>query len=240
MKNVLIVEDKDTHRKTLSVLLRNLRCNIQIYEAGNIEEAYSIAMENNINLFLIDIILDVEGFGDVSGLRFAENIRNVSKYSFTPLIFITSLEDPQLYAYREIHCFGYIEKPFEPLEVERLVRKALEFPEVKDEDTNIYFRKEGIVYSVKRKDIIYIEVSKRKLVIHTTKEELTMSYKSCEQLLRELASDDFLQCSRYVIINKNFVQSVDYINRYIKLHGVERVVEIGTSMKKRVKNEFGD
>lgn len=240
MKKVLIVEDKEIQRRALIELLKNVDYTIQVYEAANIEEAYQTAMKNTINLFLVDIILDNDVSGDVSGLNFAENIRKVSKYSFTPLIFITSLEDPKLHAFRETNCLGYIEKPFDPREVERLIKKAFKFPALKDEDKNVFFRKDGIVYSVRQKDIIYIENIKRKLIVHTTKEVLTLPYKTCEQIMEDLASDDFLQCNRHVIINKNFVEIVDFINRYIRLRGVEESIVIGEIMKKRVKDEFGN
>ena len=108
MKKILILEDKEIHIKILENILKDIN-NIQVLVAKTIEEAYKLAMENTINLFLIDIILDTEVRGDVSGLRFVEAVREIPKYSFTPLIFITSLEDPKLFAYKELHCFGYIE-----------------------------------------------------------------------------------------------------------------------------------
>ena len=55
-----------------------------------------------------------------------------------------------------------------------------------------------------------------------------------------MESDDFIQCSGYTIINKNYVESIDYVNRFIKLEGEERDIEIGISMKKKVRDELGD
>lgn len=240
MKKVLIVEDNEIHGKTLIRLIKEIDYEIQLFYADNIEDAYRLSMENTINLFLVDIILNTETRGDISGLTFAQRIRGVSKYSFTPLIFITSLEDPKLHAYREIHCFGYIEKPFNPLEVKSLIIKAFEFPVFQDKEKNIFFRKDGVVYSVKCKDIVYIENIRRSIEVHTTKETLTIPYKTCEKILEELDSDEFIQCSRYAIINKNFVKYVDYTNRFVRLHGVEDDIEIGISMKKRFKHELGD
>ncbi len=139
MKNILIVEDKEIHRKTLMKLLEGIE-DIQVFVAATVEEAYVISMENTIHLFLVDIILNTDVRGDVSGLKFVETIRGIHKYKFSPLIFITSLEDPELYAYKELHCFGYIEKPFNPKEVINMVKLALEFPEKEKKDKNIYLR----------------------------------------------------------------------------------------------------
>lgn len=240
MKKVLIVEDNELHRATLIKLLKQIDCTVEIYDTDNVQEAYRIAMEHIINLFLVDIILDVTLPGDVSGIKFAENIRKVSKYLFTPLIFITSLEDPQLYAFREIHCHGYIEKPFDPLEVKRLIKESFNFPELRDNNKNIFFRKEGIVYAVKVKEIIYIENTRRKLVIHSMNETITASYKTCEDILKELDSPDFIQCSRYTIVNRNYIETIDYVNRYIKLKGGRGDLDIGVTMKKRFRDGLGD
>ena len=45
---------------------------------------------------LLDIILDPRTSGDASGMKFADHIREVERYHFTPIIFITGLEDPSL------------------------------------------------------------------------------------------------------------------------------------------------
>lgn len=42
------------------------------------------------------------------------------------------------------------------------------------------------------------------------------------------------------IINKNYVEYVDSVNRYIKLRGVKEYVEIGRTMKEKVVNEFSN
>ena len=238
MKRVLIVEDKELHRRTLIKILEEINEPIEIYDTGTVEEAYRISMENEINLFLIDIILDTEKRGDTSGLKFAKSIRKIPQYSFTPLIFITSLEYPEMYAYRDLHCYGYIEKPFSRKTVKDLISQALKFPQSQEKNPNIYFRKDGIVYSVKTDEIIFIEISRKNILIHTVNENMVMSYMTVKQLLDELGSHNFIQCNRGCIINKDYVETIDLINRYIKFYGVEQCVEISRSMKEKVLDEF--
>ena len=238
MKKILIIEDNPIHAQVLVDILRDLDQSLQVYVTERVDKAYQFAMESTINLFLIDIILDPDVQGDVSGLTFAESIRIIPKYSFTPIIFITSLEDPKLHAYKDLRCYGYIEKPFEPAKVQEMISMALEFPEATEEDRNVYFRKDGIIYCFKKNDIVYVESSRRKVIIHTINDELTIPYKTTEQILEALNSRNFIQCSRYAIINKKYVKSIDYVNRFVRLKGVDREIEIGVSMKKRFRNEF--
>ena len=239
MKRVLILEDKEIHRRTLLKILEEIEESVQVYTTDKIADAYKISMENTINLFLVDIILDTEEKGDVSGLKFVDSIRKVPQYSFTPVIFITSLEDPRMHAFHELHCYGYIENPFDKQTVKELITHTLKFPTPENEDRNIYLRTEGIMYAVKVKDIVFIEISRRKIVVHTVNETITVSYMTSEKMLKELDSSDFVQCSRKNIVNKKYVEQIDFVNRYIKLHDVDGYIEIGSTMKERVKHEFG-
>ncbi len=97
-----------------------------------------------------------------------------------------------------------------------------------------------IVYSVRTDEIIFIESTKRELTVYTTKEKLVIPYMTCKQIMKDLNPDDFIQCNRNTVINKGYVERIDFINRYIKLRGIENEVEIGSSMKKRIKDEFSN
>lgn len=231
-RNILIVEDNEAHMNALQTIIKDLHRDVQVYYANNKEEAYQLALEYHIHLFLVDIILDAQKPGDVSGLNFANEIRGIIKYRFTPLVFITSLEDPKLYSYSQLHCLGYIEKPFSVAQVRDTILNALEFPIKDDDDRYVYFRKDGIVYSVYIRDIIYIQSTRRKVKIFCVHDELEIPYKTREEMLNELNSGSFVACSRYCIVNKKYIEQIDYANRYIKLKYVDNPVEIGIVMRK--------
>lgn len=238
IRNVLIIEDKKSHMDALYKIVSEVKSDIKILTAYDIETAYQFSMEYHVHLFLIDIILRPEKPGDVLGLTFAQKIREIENYRFTPIIFITSLEDPKLYSYSQIQCLGYIEKPFSKEQVKKLVLKALEFPIVDDDERYVYFRKDRIVYSKNLKEIIFIENSRRKVAIHCKEDILEIPYKTCGEILAELDSDSFIQCSRYMIVNKRYIERIDYTNRYIKLKGVKDYVEIGAIMRKNFKDKM--
>ena len=69
---------------------------------------------------------------------------------------------------------------------------------------------------------------------------LEIPYKTCEELMNEMDSKYFVQCSRYAIINKSYIEQIDYTNRYIKLKYVKAPVEIGVIMKNKLKEKIGD
>ena len=237
-RNILILEDKLAHQEALKKIISDISCEIQIYVADDVKSAYHLSMSKTIHLFLLDIILRPEKSGDIQGLAFAQEIRGVKKYRFTPIIFITSLEDPKLFSYSQLHCWKYIEKPFKSDKVKTVIEEALEFPIMEEKERFVYFRKDGIIYAKNIEEIIYVVSARRKIKIYCKNDILEIPYKTCEEIMSELNSKIFLQCNRNVIINKNYIETIDYSNQFIKLIGVETLIDIGITMKKRIKKEI--
>lgn len=237
-RNVLLLEDQPSVQDNISRIINSLGRNIKIICADNIKDGYSIAIEQQIHLFVVDIILEPENSGDISGLKFVQEIRNINRYKFVPVIFVTSLEDPKLWSYSQLGCLGYIEKPFNELQVKKYVLKALDFPVITDSDRHIYFRKDGIAYAKCVSDIYFIEISRRKITLYCSNDVLEIPYKTCKEIMQELGSPAFIQCSRYIIINKNYIENIDYARRLIKLKNIDRLIEIGPIMKNKFREEM--
>lgn len=237
-RKVLILEDNKVHMNALYTILEELQSDLIIYCASDTDTAYTIAMNQHIHLFLVDIILNSKKPGDIAGLKFVQEIRNIKKYEFVPVIFVTSLEDPKLYSFSQLHCFDYIEKPFSVTRVREVVSKALRFPLQESENKFVYFRKDGIVYSKSVKEIIYIEISRRKIIVHCANDELEIPYRTHDEIMAELDSDLFVRCSRYIIANRRYIEEIDYVNRYMRLKNISEPVEIGIILKKELKNKL--
>ncbi|MCM1143286.1 MAG: LytTR family DNA-binding domain-containing protein [Blautia sp.] len=238
MKTILIVEDNSKSKEMLIKIIKDLKTDVLIKTASSQEEASIMAMGSSIDLFMLDIILDVSNPGDVSGIQFAEQIRTLPRYKYTPIIFITALEDPALYAYGDIHCFYYVEKPYDAAKVAAVIAEALEFPGVNRQSRNIFFRKDGILYKKEVSEILYIENSRLGQIIHCTNGDLKLHYKPSKVILEELGEDQFVQCSRYLIVNRDYIDKIDTVNRYIQLKGREERIDLGSSYKKKIINEL--
>lgn len=238
LKNVLIVEDNKAALEMLQKIIEETEKEISVYTARNSMEAYQKALQYTIDVFLIDIILDSKQSGDVSGIEFAQKVRNIEKYMFTPIIFTTSLMDPKLYAFTNIHSYAYLEKPYDPSEVKRIIENALKYTTERETDKNLFFRRDGLLFSVNISEIIYIENSAHSLTIQTKVERMKMPYKSCKKLMEEIDCKDFIQCSRSNIVNMKYVLALDSVNRYLILKDGMGNLEIGTAYIKKVKEYF--
>lgn len=238
MKTVLIVEDNVRSMEMLVKIIENLRTDVEIKTASSQEAAAILAMKYNIDLFMLDIILNASNPGDVSGMKFAEHIRTLKKYKYTPIIFITALEDPELHAYSDLHCYYYVEKLYDTEKVSSVISEALEFPAAHKEPQNVFFRKDGILYKKEISEILYIENSRAGQTVYCTNGNLKLPYKPNHKILEELASDKFVQCSRYHIINRDYIDKIDTVNRYIQLRNLKTSIEIGNSYKKKFLNDI--
>ena len=237
MKKIMLLEDNPSHLNALVRILEDIE-DVEIFQASSIKEAHAMLLYHDFNVFLIDIILDTKKLGDVSGIEFVKQLRDNKRYKFTPVIFITALEDPYLNAFKELHCYAYIEKPFQEDYVVKTVKEALEFPVAEDVDNTVFFRKEGVLFSVKTSEITHIIVNRAGVYVHTIKGCLKLPYKPIPDLLNSLNSSDFIQCSRSAIVNKAYIDNVDLPNRYVKLKGEGECIEIGSIMKKHFRMEL--
>lgn len=238
MKRILILEDNYKSAHIIEEALYKIDVNIKVCLIQNIKEAYAAIMINRIDVFIIDIVLDTKKPGDISGVKFVEDIRKMSQYQFSPVIFVTSLEDPEFYAYRELHCYGYIEKPFDVMQIQKLVKEALCFRIPSTEEKVLYFRKDGILYPVNCKEVVFAESTNHKMCFHFANEtKLTIYYKTCKQLIEEAAISDFVQCNKGTIINKSYVLNVDITNNIITMKD-HTLINIGQAYKKMIIEAF--
>lgn len=238
MKKVLILEDNRDTLALLTTMVRSVSGDVMIYAVDNVKDAYYSVMESTIDLFIIDIILDTSRPGDVTGLKFVDRIRRIEKYQFTPVLFITALEDHRLHSYEKLHCYDYIEKPFDEKRVREMIRQCLKFQVAPPTPLNIFFQKDGIAYSFRPQEIIYVESSGHTLYIHLSKETVEIPYITLKQVIDETSEYGFVQCSRNTIVNREYIINVDMTNRFIRLKPDNRV-EIGEKYKKELKRVLG-
>lgn len=84
------------------------------------KEALRIAPEFNPDLFLIDVMLP-----EMDGPTILKNLRQIPKFSNTPIIFITA--KTQSHEIKEFYKLGVIDvitKPFDPLKLSDIIRSA--------------------------------------------------------------------------------------------------------------------
>lgn len=241
MKKVLILEDNADMLKYLSDIVQKVNIKTSVFPFDNSADAYQCALKRTVDLFIIDLILDMCRPGDTSGLNFVEDIRRLNCYGFTPVIIVTSLQDEKLVTYEKLHCYSFVEKPFDEDRLKELVEEALAFPGTDNRTKILKFRKEGIILAVNREHIVYVESINHILHIHTIYDDvMKIPYRTIKGFLEDVDSNDFLQCSRSTVINRRFVHNVDLVNRVIQFQKGMGRVDIGTMYKNQIKEMFSE
>jgi two-component system, response regulator PdtaR len=115
---IIIVEDEIIIALDLKLRLENLGYDVMT-TVFNGEDAIKVAGEKNPDLVLMDIQLN----GEMDGINVAQQIRNL--YNI-PFIYLTgSYENALLERAKQTDPIGFINKPFDELEIQNLIEKAM-------------------------------------------------------------------------------------------------------------------
>ena len=235
MKNILILEDETGCNRLLSDIILECREDVAIYSAYDEKEAAQIVVDCFIDLFIIDISLHEEPSNDVSGVTFAKKIREMEQYAVTPIIFVTSIANLELHSYREVSCYNYILKPLDSekqKQILEMVEKLLRNTRDAVRDEFYYFKIDSIIFPIKIKEIVSVRCVHRRLHVRTVSDEFEISNLTLKQFVKDLnrtGYNPFVECIRGVLINMDYVENIDRINKYIKVRYEDEAIDYGAS-----------
>lgn len=238
-KNILILEDVETAREALAQIVKSCDEEIEVFTFSNVGDACACMMENKIDLFLIDIILQPQVSNDFSGITFAEYVRKHDQYLAADIVFVTTLIGLEAELLRRIHCFDYIEKPIRESRVRQVVLQAIQKIEKKVvEDAICFVRKDRVSYAIHENEIMLLESHHKTLSIHKIDDTLEIPNLSMNQFIKRLQTQHFLIPTKGTAVNYAFIEYVDPVNRYVKMRGQKELIEIGAKMKKQFMREI--
>ena len=232
MANILIVEDEISIASGLENIIKSIDKDITTTVTGYAEQACNMADSDDFDLFLLDIELL-----DYSGLKLAGEIRRMEKYKLTPIIFITALPSKELLAFKEIHCYDYIVKPFKEETVRDAVNTILKYGVKKEK--YISFNLKDFMYRIKMDDIIYFEAVQRKIEVVTIKERFQISGYTLNGLQEEL-TNNFIRCHRGYIVNTLYISRIDKVLNVLDLEYTDMKIPVGRSFKDSLGGAFNE
>lgn len=212
MINILIVEDDSKQRENIVKMIQGIDESLNIYEAESKEEAIKILEETFIDFFYIDISLK-----NSSGLELAFEIRKTEKYKFNWIIFITTHIQYMLQAFKEIHCYDYIIKPYDKEEVIKMTKELIEGSHIYNEQENkdkqvIFDLKNNISIKLNIDEIIFIEVNFRMMTMHTKNGSYEVKKLSLSKALEMINCDNIVQSHKSFVINTSHIKKIESIS----------------------------
>lgn len=246
--SIILVEDEPIQREILKTIIVSTYDSIKIYEADSERTALDIIKNNDINMFLIDI-----GLKESSGLDLAMNIRSIPKYEFRDLVFLTTHLDYMFQAFKRIHCYDYILKPYNKYDVQAMLDKLINKEinnlnngknNFNEEDTNkelVIKVRNSVFVRVKINDILFIEVTNKNCEVNTLNGIYTYNRISLKKILDLISCDYIVQSHRSFAINKNYVFKIERLG--IRLSEVyfknySKTALIGIKFKNNIIPEF--
>ncbi len=225
MKKIIIVEDELNIRSGLVKIVREIDEDITIFETGYAEEALEIAKREDLDLFFLDVQLE-----DYSGYELAKEIRELSEYKLTPIVFISAFHSIEMEAYRNVHCYSFIYKPFAKDDIRKVFQEIKTGLISSKDNKMIKFKEKEFTYLINQEDIIYIEAKNRKVFVKTQNEMAVFSYIPIAGIIQQL-SKDFVQCHKSYIINKSYIKRIDKLNSGVDLNNSDQMIPVGRKYK---------
>jgi len=221
--SIILVEDDSMERNILKKMIMSIDESINIYEADSENTALNIIKNNCINMFLIDINIK-----ESSGLDLAMNIRDITKYEFSPLVFLTTHVEYITQAFKQTHCYDFILKPYNKNDVLTMLNKFIFIGQsnLKNIDKEIIIPlKNGILVRICINDIYFIEVKSKCCEVNTNKGVYSANNMSLKKIIKLIDSEHIIQSHRSFAINRNYICKIEkldvklsrvYFNRYTK------------------------
>lgn len=223
--NILLVEDERIQREALASIIKSNFVDVRIYEAASKAEALKIVNEKNIHLFFIDIHLK-----DSSGLELAKKIRQYENHALTGIVFVTGEVIHIIEAFKNIHCYDFIVKPYKEKDIIKIVDVFLNsspLKSIKEGKYSFIDIDSSISIKLYHNDIIYIEYINKTCNIHTISGVYQLKRTSLVKLLNTLSDDEIIQTHRSFAVNLKYVTEIEKTYEKvwnIKLRGCDDVV----------------
>ena len=201
MYRIDILEDETIQRDILKGYIKDIfneiTNNFEIIEYSCGEEMLE-EYPQDIDIFFIDMQM-----GELSGMDVAKVIRE--KYDEGEIIFTTSLIDYIQDGYK-VRAYRYLLKPIKYDDIREHVLACVDEISKKRDNYMIIEDKISLI-KIKIEDITYIEVIKKKVIIHT-KENIYETKISLNKVEKELKKYKFFRCQRSFLVSLNHIQQI--------------------------------
>ncbi len=175
------------------VMKQRADCEVFLFDSGR----QLLESRQRFHIILMDI--QMEG---MSGIETAKVLR--MKDENAVLIFVTALREYVFEAF-DVSAFHYLLKPVSEDKFRRVFESACRQAEKREQEEReqIFFRTRTRNYTLRKRDILYVESRGRKVDIHTAKDCVTV-YATMNGLEEQLG-DNFYRCHRGYLVNLSHV-----------------------------------
>lgn len=234
---ILLIEADEHERKILKKQIEKKYLDIKVYDVANIKQGKKYVEEKDINLFIIDTVST-----DQKELKFAQELRNTSKYRLTEIVFLTKELVKEGDELKKIKGCKYLKKPYTMEDIQNII-DSLYKGEEKEKENNkdeAYFLvglPSGITKKIYEDDIVFVEYAQRKCTIYTEDDVFESKTLTLTKILNDSRSGELVQSHKSYIINTKYIDKI--VKVYSKIWDIhftvlDEVAQLSNSYKNLV------
>lgn len=214
----------DYLRSVMSTLEDEEEIWIEYYSTG---EKLLKDLKNNQHFDLI--FMDVYFTDEAQGVEISKSIREFD--TKVPICFLTTSEEYVFDGY-DVQALQYLIKPIEKTQIQKIINR------IKKQNKKDYLviHSNYEVHRILKKDILYVESSKRQLIIHLNNQSEISTYAKLKDFSKEYLKETFVQCHQSFIVNMEYIDVISSNQVYL-LRGRD-IIPISRRFKKSCLEKF--
>lgn len=209
--NVLIAQKENEDKSRIKKILKKINSKIKIFEASTIKESYLLCKKIKMDFFILETQLK-----DGSGIDFAIELRKKTIYQMSFIIFISEEVSNMMSAFKKVHCYDYIIKPYKIYNLERLFQKIIFYLEkikIQQEIDYLVIEKEGIPFlKIDLESILFLEVQSRNCIIHTLSKVYELKRYPLARVLKKIDCPFFMKTHRAFVVNLQKINKIEKLS----------------------------
>ena len=198
---VAICDDEVRGRERIRTLLEKefSQAQIQEFDSGtklinSVEEGY------RPDIVMLDIAME--------GMDGMETARHLKELTDALLIFVTGVKEQVFQAF-DVGAFHYLMKPIDQDKMTDVLKRAMQEVEKKNSSPRyLLVKAEGSHHKIPVEDILYVENSGRKVILHTKNGSL--EYYERMNHLAEILGEGFYRCHRGYLVALSAISGYDH------------------------------
>jgi len=240
----MVLEKELISAKGLKVLVTETSPKAEVEYYLDVNHALKAMNEKDFDVFIIR----VSSVKDDEGIHFAQVLRQMKKYEMTSIIFLVNKDDDKIKATipDEFYHFWILSTPLDEILEKKFKKTLLLFLAygTSEKDKNfIVMLDSSKEKRINTEDILFVDIEDKIVTIHMisgTIYKYPHSYYSMKKMSIKLG-DGFIRIFRSVIVNKQYVEEIDYEMGYLKLEGIDKRFPLGgVKFIGGIKRCFGD
>lgn len=118
-RKAITIDDSASMRQMVRLTLK--QSGFEVLEAANGQEAINLLKTTQVDLVICDVNMPI-----MNGIETTRTLRTMPNYKRTPIVLLTTeSEDSKKMAGRQAGATGWIIKPFQPAQLQKVVQRVL-------------------------------------------------------------------------------------------------------------------